>query len=99
MALLEVDHVAAGYVEATDIRDLGSGVFPRARERRRRRATPLSGGEAKMLSLARALVSGPVLLLVDEPSAGLAPRIAPLVHDELVVARARGVTVLLIDQT
>src|SRR5881628_3337023 len=68
--------------------------FPRLRERRRRRAASLSGGEAKMLSL----VNDPVLLLVDEPSAGLAPRIAHLVYDELVAARARGVTLLLIDQ-
>src|SRR5207247_1429887 len=72
--------------------------FPRLRERRRRRATSLSGGEAKMLSLAKELVNDPVLLLVDEPSAGLAPRIAPLVHDGLVAARARGVPLLLIDQ-
>src|SRR5207249_981587 len=72
--------------------------FPRLRERRRRRATSLSGGEAKMLSLAKELVNDPVLLLVDEPSAGLAPRIAHLVYDELVAARARGVTLLLIDQ-
>src|SRR2546427_9454655 len=51
-----------------------------------------------MLSLAKELVNDPVLLLVDEPSAGLAPRIAHLVYDELVAARARGVTLLLIDQ-
>ena len=49
--------------------------FPRLRERRRRRATALSGGEAKMLSLAKELVTNPALILVDEPSAGLAPRI------------------------
>ncbi|HWN91728.1 MAG TPA: ATP-binding cassette domain-containing protein, partial [Verrucomicrobiae bacterium] len=48
--------------------------FPRLRERRQRRATALSGGEAKMLSLAKELVTEPTLLLVDEPSAGLAPR-------------------------
>ena len=72
--------------------------FPRLRERRRRRATSLSGGEAKMLSLAKELVNDPALLLVDEPSAGLAPRIAHLVYEELVAARTRGVTILLIDQ-
>src|SRR2546428_2040506 len=72
--------------------------FPRLRERRRRRATSLSGGEAKMLSLAKELVNDPALLLVDEPSAGLAPRIAHPVYDELLAARARRVTPLLLDQ-
>src|SRR5256712_10108661 len=51
--------------------------FPRLRERRRRRATPLSGGQAKMRSLAKALVNDPALLLVGGPSGGPAP---PIVH-------------------
>ena len=72
--------------------------FPRLGERRRRRATTLSGGEAKMLSLAKELVTDPALLLVDEPSAGLAPRISHLVYGELVQARGRGVSMLLVDQ-
>jgi ABC-type branched-subunit amino acid transport system ATPase component len=72
--------------------------FPRLREKRRLRATGLSGGEAKMLSLAKELVTDPRLLLVDEPSAGLAPVIAHQVYEELLAARARGVTVLLVDQ-
>ena len=72
--------------------------FPRLRERRRRRATGLSGGEAKMLSLAKELVTDPALLLVDEPSAGLAPRIVEQVYARLVEVRAQGVTILLVDQ-
>jgi ABC-type branched-subunit amino acid transport system ATPase component len=72
--------------------------FPRLRERRRLRATGLSGGEAKMLSLAKELVTAPRLLLVDEPSAGLAPRIAEQVYERLLQARAQGVTILLVDQ-
>ena len=72
--------------------------FPRLREKRRHRATSLSGGEAKMLSLAKELVTDPKLLLVDEPSAGLAPRISTEVYARLVEARARGVTILLVDQ-
>src|SRR6185503_4814861 len=72
--------------------------FPRLREKRRRRATTLSGGEAKMLSLAKELVTEPKLLLVDEPSAGLAPRISTEVYARLVEARATGVTILLVDQ-
>jgi ABC-type branched-subunit amino acid transport system ATPase component len=72
--------------------------FPRLRERRRRRATGLSGGEAKMLSLAKELVTDPALLLVDEPSAGLAPRIVEQVYARLLEVRGQGVTILLVDQ-
>jgi len=72
--------------------------FPRLGEKRRHRATSLSGGEAKMLSLAKELVTEPRLLLVDEPSAGLAPRVSHEVYARLLDARARGVTILLVDQ-
>jgi ABC-type branched-subunit amino acid transport system ATPase component len=72
--------------------------FPRLREKRRMRATALSGGEAKMLSVAKELVTEPRLLLVDEPSAGLAPRLAHEVYERLLETRARGVTILLVDQ-
>lgn len=72
--------------------------FPRLRERRRMRATALSGGEAKMLSLAKELVSEPRLLLVDEPSAGLAPKLTQQVYAWLLGARAAGTSILLVDQ-
>jgi ABC-type branched-subunit amino acid transport system ATPase component len=72
--------------------------FPRLGEKRRRRATTLSGGEAKMLSLAKELVTEPSLLLVDEPSAGLAPRIVEQVYARLLAVREQGVTILLVDQ-
>jgi ABC-type branched-subunit amino acid transport system ATPase component len=72
--------------------------FPRLRERRRLRATGLSGGEARMLSVAKELVTGPKLLLVDEPSAGLAPALSNQLYDRLLEARGRGVTILLVDQ-
>ena len=72
--------------------------FPRLKERRRLRATGLSGGEARMLSVAKELVTGPKLLLVDEPSAGLAPALATQVYARLLEARAQGVTILLVDQ-
>ena len=72
--------------------------FPRLRDKRRLRATVLSGGEAKMLSVAKELVTDPSLLLVDEPSAGLAPRIAEQVYDRLREVQAAGVTILLVDQ-
>jgi len=72
--------------------------FPRLRDKRRARATTLSGGEAKMLSLAKELVTDPGLLLVDEPSAGLSPKITEQVYDRLAAARAAGATILLVDQ-
>jgi len=72
--------------------------FPLLLDRRRRRATALSGGEAKMLSLAKELVTDPALILVDEPSAGLAPRIVEQVYARLLEVRGQGVTILLVDQ-
>jgi ABC-type branched-subunit amino acid transport system ATPase component len=72
--------------------------FPRLREKRRARATTLSGGEAKMLSLAKELVTEPGLLLVDEPSAGLSPKITEQVYTRLLQAREAGATILLVDQ-
>src|SRR5256712_14181639 len=72
--------------------------FPRLRDKRRLRATVLSGGEAKMLSVAKELVTDPSLLLVDEPSAGLAPRIAEQVYDRLPEVQAAGGTILLVAQ-
>src|SRR5258705_631025 len=72
--------------------------FPRLAEKRRLRATVLSGGEAKMLSVAKELVTAPSLLLVDEPSAGLAPRIADQADERLREDQAAGVTILLVDQ-
>ena len=72
--------------------------FPRLRARRRARATGLSGGEGRMLSVAKELVTGPRLMLVDEPSAGLAPVLSNQVYERLLAARAQGVTILLVDQ-
>jgi ABC-type branched-subunit amino acid transport system ATPase component len=72
--------------------------FPRLAEKRRLRATGLSGGEARMLSIAKELVTDPRLLLVDEPSAGLSPKLSEQVYAQLLAARAAGVTILLVDQ-
>jgi ABC-type branched-subunit amino acid transport system ATPase component len=72
--------------------------FPRLAEKRRLRATGLSGGEAKILSIAKEMVTEPRLLLIDEPSAGLSPKITEQVYAQLLAARDQGVTILLVDQ-
>jgi branched-chain amino acid transport system ATP-binding protein len=72
--------------------------FPMLADRRRQQAGTLSGGEQQMLSLARVLAAPPKLLVADEMSLGLAPRLVDLVFDSLRKARDEGVTILLIEQ-
>ena len=72
--------------------------FPRLRERANQRAGTMSGGEQAMLAVARALMSEPRLLLVDEPSAGLAPTIVGELFELLREVNADGVTILLVEQ-
>jgi branched-chain amino acid transport system ATP-binding protein len=73
-------------------------LFPVLAEMGRRHAGALSGGQQQQLAIGRALVAGPDLLLLDEPSLGLAPTIVDLVFDALAAIRDRGVTVLLVEQ-
>jgi ABC-type branched-subunit amino acid transport system ATPase component len=74
-------------------------IFPPLAERRRTRASDLSGGQGRMLSVAREMMTEPTLLLVDEPTAGLAPNLVDQVYALLMTARESiGSTILLVDQ-
>jgi len=73
-------------------------LFPRLHERRAQAAASLSGGEQQMLALGRSLMGAPKLLMLDEPSLGLAPTVVDLVFEAVIEIRKQGLTLLLVEQ-
>ena len=85
-------------MSAADDLDKIYALFPRLKERSRQLGWSLSGGEQQMLAIGRALMARPKMLLLDEPSLGLAPRLSAEVYERIADINAKGVTVLLVEQ-
>jgi branched-chain amino acid transport system ATP-binding protein len=97
MENLEMGAYTKGKVDKADILDIFEK-FPRLKERKNQIAGTLSGGEQQMLAMGRALMSHPKLLMLDEPSMGLAPILVEQIFDIIKELHAAGTTILLVEQ-
>ncbi|KKN23624.1 hypothetical protein LCGC14_0903060 [marine sediment metagenome] len=84
--------------KSRELRNFVFEIFPRLKERRKQRAGTLSGGEQQMLAIGRSIMSNPKLLLMDEPSLGLAPKIKKSIFAAIEKIRKEGTTTLLVEQ-
>ncbi len=98
---VEENLLLGGYTQRAHIRTIMEGIyedFPRLKERRKQEAATLSGGERQMLAMGRAMMAKPKVLLMDEPSLGLAPLIVREILDIVVRLKDLGVSILLVEQ-
>jgi len=95
---LVVSHISRRAETLGDALDRVFQLFPRLKERQRQSAGTLSGGEQQMLAIGRALMNGPFLLMLDEPSLGLSPLMAELVFERLGDIARQGTSLLLVEQ-
>ena len=102
--LTVIDNLIMGAYKRTDKHEIEESfervytLFPRLKERRNQKALTLSGGEQQMLAVGRALMSKPTLMLMDEPSLGLAPNLVTDLYETIAKIHEEGLTVLLVEQ-